>query len=195
MARRRVLPPACLTQNGRQRQAGRDGAEKRLPVSAQTIPRRPAPTPYFELLDPGIFLIEGRGYDNYNIDDKLIVYQERIQGIEEAVALLRVIKINPSSLSARAELISPVTSLRTKDRVDSKLENLIGTRLYPTANPNDHGIIGYFIQGQQSNGTILIFPSVNIEPGNILIEMAPVIQEEGIIVAYQPRKILVSCEL
>ena len=50
MARRGVLPPACLTQNGRQGKAGRDGAEKRLPVSAQTIPRSPAPTPYFELL-------------------------------------------------------------------------------------------------------------------------------------------------
>lgn len=50
MARQGVLPPAYLTQNGRQRQAGRDGAEKRLPVSSQTLPRRPALTSYFELL-------------------------------------------------------------------------------------------------------------------------------------------------
>lgn len=49
MARRGVLPPACLTPNGRQRHPGRDGAEKRLSVSAHLIPRRPAPTPYFEM--------------------------------------------------------------------------------------------------------------------------------------------------
>src|SRR5690606_31794754 len=49
LARRRALPPTCLTQNGRYRQVRRDGAEIRSPVLAQTIPRRPARTPYFEL--------------------------------------------------------------------------------------------------------------------------------------------------
>lgn len=91
--------------------------------------------PDLRILDTGstnnTYLIEGNSHTQFKLGDDLVVYAEPNPGTEVAIALLEVIRINPTSLTAQVILIDPETEIRTRMRVDDQLTFLSTSQLVP----------------------------------------------------------------
>lgn len=84
-----------------------------------------------EGLTESTYLIKGADTALVALGADLVVYHEPNPGTEVAIALLKVIGKNPTSLTAQAILIDPKTSIRTNLRVDGNLGFLSTSQLVP----------------------------------------------------------------
>lgn len=116
---------------------------------------------------PDTFLVAGTAIGKYQSGDALVVYDEPIPDVEEPVALLRVVAVNPDSLMAQVVLHNTERPIRTRFRVDNKIEQLSRGELIPY----EAAFTAYYMD----NGRIRIRPGGILAPGALLQAYEPVI--------------------
>lgn len=152
---------------------------------SSTYPRQERPS--LQVVDEtpqrGIYLIEGSAFEYYEVGDDLVVYGEYIPGVEQPIALLRVVAKNPNSLAAQAVLVHADLGfeIRTRMRVDSYIDQLSRSRLIPS----EAYAIGYLWQSER----IRLRPNNDLKEGDILEALEPQILGEEIIdyLPFEPR--------
>ncbi len=113
------------------------------------------------------FLVAGMAVGKYQSGDALVVYDEPIPDVEEPVALLRVVAVNPDSLTAQLVLHNPERPIRTRFRVDNRVDQLSRGELIPF----EAAFIAYYID----DGRIRIRPGSIITPDSLLQAYEPVV--------------------
>jgi len=106
------------------------------------------------------YLIKGENIEEYAIGDTLIVYGEILPGNEISIALLKVIKRNPDTVTAQATLVHPERRIRPGLRVDDQTQFLAKSELVPAMKD----AVGYI----RNANSVRIRANSNIQSGSIL---------------------------
>lgn len=106
------------------------------------------------------WIIGGPVTGNFQAGDFLNVYTEIVPGTEIAIAQLRVININPTSLLAQTTLINPKQKMRSGLRVDGNLEMLSASELVPA----EEFALGYLLESNR----IRLRPGSEVSSGMVL---------------------------
>ena len=106
------------------------------------------------------WFISGPMVANFEMGDFLIVYAEIVPGTEIAIAQLRVIAENPTSLLAQTVLVNPRERVRSGLRVDGNLEMLSSSELVPA----EEFAVGYLLEA----GRIRLRSNSNVVPGTVI---------------------------
>lgn len=126
-------------------------------------PEQAAAPDLFVLTEDSRFVtwyISGPAVADFETGDYLIVYGEVIRGVEIAIAQLRVIAKNPTSLLAQTVLINPAHQVRAGLRVDGNLDMLAASELVPAPD----FAIGYLLEP----GLIRLRPNSRVTPGMLI---------------------------
>ncbi|MCA9994256.1 MAG: hypothetical protein KDE56_00830 [Anaerolineales bacterium] len=113
------------------------------------------------------FLVAGTAVSDYKLGDALVVYGETIPDVEEPIALLRVVTVNPDSLTAQIVLHNPEQPIYAHFRVDGQIEQLNRGEMVPY----EDSFAAYFIGG----GQIRIRPGSNIAVNALLQAYEPAV--------------------
>lgn len=124
-------------------------------------------------LDENTYLVGEGETSNYQVGDDLIVYDEPIRDVETPIALLRIIAVNPNSLSAQAILVHPTIKIRPTFRVDDKVEQLSTSELVPS----NENVVGYIFEP----GRIRLRPGIDLAVGDRFQALEPQVIGEAII--------------
>ena len=111
--------------------------------------------------DEFVHLVAGDGFAEVEVGDDLVVYANTGTGVEVPVALIRVIGINPDSLSAQTILFDPENEIRANLRVDDQSDQLSEAALEPVPLIP---AVAYFLR----EGRILILGDAELEAGMTL---------------------------
>lgn len=156
------------------------------PVPTVSPTPTPIPTPYILSQTnsgiPNIYLVFVPIPTQYTIGDELVVYKSSgITGAssqgEQAIALMRVVAINPDTVTAEVVLSLPDDPVVPNLRVDDNLSELSSTFLIPTYSE----AIGYAL----GDNTLRLKPGVDLREGQLVQALEPQVVD-GVILAYLP---------
>jgi WD40 repeat protein len=135
---------------------------------------------------PDAFFLGGQGLSRFGVGDSLVVYDEFLRDVEVPIALLRVVAVNPDTLTAQAVLIHPDREVRPTLRVDGRVDRLSTSELLPAFD----GAVGYAL----SPTRVRLRPDVHLEVGSVLNVVEP-ITVDGAIIDYETSQPPASLEL
>jgi len=124
--------------------------------------------------DADVHLIAGDTLDTYAVGDDLVVYSSTATGVEIPVALLRVIGVNPDTLSAQTIFADPDFAVKANLRVDARTEQLNNADLIPVP---FIPAVGYLLD----EGSLYITPDAELAEGDTLYALELVTQGEQIV--------------
>ena len=116
---------------------------------------------------PDTFLVAGTAVGSYQSGDGLVVYDESIPDVEEPVALMSIVAVNPNSLVAQVVLHNPERPIRTRFRVDDEVEQVSRGELVPY----EAAFVAYYMD----KGRIRIRPGSVLAPNILLQAYEPVV--------------------
>lgn len=153
----------------------------------------PAPALALYVLETGVrgdadtHLIAGTGFERFHAGDDLVVYSTTDVGSELAIALVRVVTVNPRTLSAQTIFLDPNATITPNLRVDENSTQLIGSNLQPVP----------FIPADaylDKEGSLYIVNGKELTEGTELNALQFATNDTRIIDAYIDRSILVRVE-